>query len=135
MKHVLFGALALLTASATPEEPGAPAAPRGMVTFFDGAPCPTGWQPDSIGAGRILVGTSDPDVIGRVVGTPLAPEEDRAHDHGLTGATIDLAYKSISAADGSNGAGAAAGAAPVTGTVAPATSGLPFVQLTACVRP
>jgi len=135
VKHVLVGVLAVAAMAAVPDEPGAPAAPRGMVTFFDGGGCPGGWQPDSLGAGRILVGATDVNVIGRTVGTPLAPEEDRAHGHGLAATTIELPYKSISAADGSNGSGAAAGAAAITGTVAPATSGLPFVQLTACVRP
>lgn len=112
-----------------------PSAPHGMVAFFDGASCPSGWHADTLGAGRLLVGTTDMNVIGRVVGTPLAPEEDRAHGHGVAAATIDLPYQSISAADGSNSQGAASGTVPLTGTVSPATSGLPFVQLTACVHP
>lgn len=117
--------------------PVAPAdeAPRGMVAFVEGPSCPTGWTPATIAAGRVLVGTDQATAVGRVVGEPLAAEEDRTHEHALTGATLALPYKSISAADGGNNAGASSGPQPVTGTVAPATSGLPFVQLTACVSP
>jgi len=145
VKHVLFGSLAglaLLAGAAPAEAPRAPApaaapieAPRGMVAFFDAAGCPEGWLPDALAAGRLLIATDEVVAVGRVVGTPLAPEEDRVHDHTIAGATVDLPYKSISAGDGGNSAGAASGARAVAGTVAPATSGLPFAQLTACVRP
>jgi len=117
--------------------PVAPAdeAPRGMVAFVEGPSCPAGWAPATIASGRVLVGTDQATAVGRIVGEPLAAEEDRTHAHALTGATLALPYKSISAADGGNQNGAASGPQPVTGTVAPATSGLPFVQLTACVSP
>jgi hypothetical protein len=110
-------------------------APRAMVAFVNGPACPPGWAPATIAAGRLLVGTDEPTAIGHAVGEPFAAEEDRTHTHALDGATIDLPYKSISAADGSNNNGAAAGAQQLTGTVASATSGLPYIQLTACVSP
>ena len=127
-------------ASAPPPAPApAPAAPgieapRGMVAFFDGN-CPPGWAVATVVAGRLLVGTDRADTVGRVVGEPLAAEEDRAHDHGLSAATISLPSKAIAAADGGNNNGAAAGAQPLIGTVEAAPSGLPFVQLTTCVVP
>jgi hypothetical protein len=110
-------------------------APRGMVAFVDGPGCPTGWATATIAAGRLLVGTDQMTAVGRVVGEPLAAEEDRTHGHELTGATLALPYKSVSAGDGGNNSGASSGAQPVTGTVAAAPSGLPFAQLTACVAP
>lgn len=122
-------------AMSAPSVAPADEAPRGMVAFVEGSSCPTGWVPANIAAGRLLVGTDQMTAVGRVVGEPLTPEEDRAHDHTLTGAALSLPYKSISAADGSNNSGASSGAQPVTGTVAAATSGLPLVQLTACVSP
>lgn len=138
----LCGAWAMAPAASVPPIPAvapsvvpADEAPRGMVAFVEGSSCPTGWAPATIAIGRLLVGTDQMTAVGRVVGEPLAAEEDRAHDHTLTGATLSLPYKSISAADGGNQAGAASGAQPVTGTVAAAPTGLPFVQLTACVSP
>jgi hypothetical protein len=110
-------------------------APRSMVAFVNGASCPPGWAPATIAAGRLLVGTDEATAIGHVVGEPFAALEDRMHTHALDGATIDLPYKSISAADGGNNNGAAAGAQALTGTVEDATSGLPYIQLTACVSP
>jgi hypothetical protein len=124
------------TGSAPPAEPhGTGGAPRHMVAFVVGDECPTGWQTDALDAGRVMIGTADVAAVGRTVGTPLAAAEDRTHGHGVAGATMALPYKSISAGDGSNNQGAAAGDQPVTGSVDAATSGLPFVQLTACVSP
>lgn len=109
--------------------------PRGMVAFIDADGCPDGWVQATVAAGRMLVATADVDAVGRVVGAALAPEEDRAHDHTLSAAAIELPYKSVTAANGGNDSGAAAGSRPITGTIAPATTGLPFVQLTTCVAP
>lgn len=124
-------ATALAPASVVPVDE----APRGMVAFVNGPSCPPGWAPATIAAGRLLVGTDETTAIGHVIGEPFAALEDRMHTHALDGATIDLPYKSISAADGSNANGAAAGAQQLTGTVDDATSGLPYIQLTACVSP
>ena len=123
--------------AAPPGKPdvGGAVVPRGMVAFTTGAGCPSGWAPAAVAAGRLLVGTDQLDVVGRTVGEPLAAEEDRVHGHGAGAATLALPYKSISAADGGNQQGAGAGAQPLTATVDGATSGLPFVQLTACVAP
>jgi hypothetical protein len=48
---------------------------------------------------------------------------------------MTLPSKNIAAADGSNMEGAEARAYPVAGTTAEETSGLPFVQVKACVKP
>ncbi len=119
----------------TPAPTPADDVPRGMVAFVDGAACPPGWAPATLAAGRLLVGTDQAGTVGHVVGTPLAALEDRGHGHGLTGANLALPYKSISAADGGNQAGAASGPQPLAGTVEDSASGLPFAQLTACVSP
>lgn len=126
--------LAMVSASGS-AEPDSAAVPRNMVAFVVGGECPAGWAPNTLSIGRVLVGTDRADVVGRVVGTALAAVEDRAHGHQLGGATIALPYQSISAGDGGNQAGAAAGSHPVTGTASVATSGLPFVQLTTCRSP
>lgn len=130
-------ALALVVASSLTPATVVPAdeAPRGMVAFVDGPSCPSGWTPATIAMGRLLVGTDEATAIGHAVGEPLAALEDRSHTHTLAGATLDLPFKSISAADGGNNNGAAAGAQALTGNVQMASSALPFIQLTACVSP
>jgi hypothetical protein len=141
MRALVIAAVALLVGMATSTHsvgsapPFADRPPRGMVAFVTGDACPPGWQAETPAAGRLLVGAAQAGVIGRVVGTALEPEEDRAHVHAVASATIVLPYKSISAANGTNQQGAAATAQPVTGTASPATSGLPMVQLTTCVSP
>jgi MYXO-CTERM domain-containing protein len=113
----------------------ADSAPRGMLAFTATDACPPGWVPATLATGRLLVGTDTAELVGRVVGTPLAALEDRAHGHALTTAALALPFKSISAADGGNQQGASAANHPLTGDAAPASTGLPFVQLTACVVP
>jgi hypothetical protein len=135
MAPVASAPVASVHAAPSPSVVPADEAPRGMVAFVAGPSCPSGWAPATIAAGRLLVGTDQTMAVGRVVGEPLTPEEDRTHGHELTGAALSLPYKSISAADGGNQSGASSGAQPVTGTVDAATSGLPFAQLTACVAP
>jgi hypothetical protein len=110
-------------------------APRGMVAFVTASPCPAGWAPAGLVLGRALVGTDATDTVGRVVGAPLTPEEDRVHGHELGAAAIALPFRSISAADGGNQQGAGAGNRPLTGAAAAAPSGLPFIQVLTCVVP
>lgn len=109
-------------------------APAGLVALFSTPACPDGWQPAVVAAGRMMVGTMDPMAVGRPVGTALVDAEDRPHAHSID-TVLALPTRSISAADGSNDSGAAAGTSGLTGAAMAASSGLPFVQLTACVRP
>lgn len=142
MRMAAWGLIALVSSASGfhhPVESGAglPAGepPRGMVAFVDGPSCPPGWQIATIATGRLMVGTDQPVLVGRSVGAPLTDREDRRHTHGMAAAAIGLPERAIAAADGGNHNGAASGVQPLTGTVAPASSGLPFVQLTACVTP
>ncbi len=139
---VSVGLLARAASSNPPPVPPAASAavaaaeaPRGMVAFVAGAACPPGWQVSTLAAGRVLVGTDRAEAVGRVVGEPLGAEEDRAHVHALGVANLTLPARAIAGADGGNHNGAASGAQPLTGTTGAASSGLPFVQLPACVSP
>jgi hypothetical protein len=116
-----------------PDDASADDVPPGMVSFFTTTSCPLGWKTADPVAGRLVIGVSDPTAIGRTVGAPLGDEEDRVHGHTVN-ASIDLPAKSISAADGGNNSGGASGTRTIAGSAAPAVSGLPFVQLAACVR-
>src|SRR5262249_26469289 len=107
--------------------------PRGMVAYFTGAACPSGWQRADLASGRLIVAVTDPIAVGRTIRVPLGAAEDRTPTHGLA-PTMKLPSKSISGADGGNNQGAASGDQAIHGDTAPATSGLPFVQLTVCVR-
>jgi hypothetical protein len=137
MRILAIAALGMVSAApaAPPHADDVAPVPRNMVAFVTGDGCPSGWVVETLSAGRVLVGSDDDGVIGRVVGDPLADQEVREHGHGVAAMSIELPYKSISAADGGNHAGAAAGARPVSGAVSPAASGLPFVQLTTCRSP
>lgn len=110
-------------------------APRGMLSFVspDTAACPQGWRTAQETSGRLVVGVTDSDAVGKLVGTPLTTQEARTHTHSFL-VTADLPYKSISAANGGNGQGASARKYQDDGDTEPAPTGLPFVQLLGCVR-
>jgi hypothetical protein len=124
--------LGLSRASGGPAEDDG--APSGMVAFVQGGNCPLGWEPALLVEGRLVVAVDDGANVGVEVGEPLVDREDRAHTHAYSG-DLTLASKNIAAANGSNMEGAAAKAYPVAGTTAEETSGLPFVQVKACVKP
>jgi hypothetical protein len=130
-------AVGVCFASMRPAQGGDPSddgVPRGAVAFFGaGAMCPFGWLPADMVTGRMVVGVNDGTAVGRSVGTPLRDREDRTHTHALS-ATISVPSRSIAGANGTNRQGAAAGDQRVTGTTGAASSGLPFVQLRACVK-
>jgi hypothetical protein len=128
-----LGTLRLRPAAA--EDPGPVDVPAGAVAFFapETRTCPQGWRPATEASGRLLVGVAHGDFVGKLVGQPLASQEDRTHSHPFSLA-IELPYKSISAADGGNRQGAAAKKYQDSGMSGPAPSGLPFVQLVACVK-
>jgi hypothetical protein len=117
------------------EGPGPADAPTGALAFFapDLTTCPAGWRPATEASGRLVVGVSSGDSVGKLVGTQLASEEDRTHAHAFV-TTVTLPYKSISALDGSNQQGAAARTYMDSGMSDAAASGLPFIQLLACVK-
>jgi hypothetical protein len=105
-----------------------------MVTFFNAAACPPGWNPVSVASGRLLLASTDPAKVGVNVNPPLGNLEDRTHKHGYSG-TVALNYKSISAGDSCcNPSAAHARDNPFSGTTGNAPSGLPFVQLLVCER-
>jgi hypothetical protein len=138
----LLGALSALGLGAALRLPRASAGdadtadvPPGTVAFF-GSPdsrCPNGWRTLQDASGRLLVGATAQEAVGGLVGKPLADQEDRTHQHAYS-ATVELPYKSISAADGPNRQGAAAQKYTTQGQSEPSTSGLPFVQLTLCEK-
>ena len=129
-------ALALPFGAARGQDEKVSDVPSGAVMFFlrqDGS-CPPGYRPAQEASGRLVVGVNGGDAVGKLVGTPLSNQEDRTHVHSFATA-VELPYKSISAANGTNDQGAAAKKYGDSGISAPAPSGLPFIQLTACVKP
>ena len=132
---VVTGALVVTTRHNPHREPPVDdGVPSGTIAFFGtGTACPNGWADATQVAGRAIVGATEPSAVGVTVGSPLGDREDRTHTHAFTG-TLTLAPQGIAGANGGNNSGAAAGAYPIAGTSEPATSGLPFVQLRACVK-
>lgn len=107
--------------------------PSGTVAFFSTGVCPSGWTPAIDVQGRLVVGAPGDGTVGVKVGDPLGDQEDRAHQHAYTG-SVQPAFKSVSAADGSNQSGAQAQDYTVTGSTETQVSGLPFVQVQACAK-
>jgi|SRR5579883_238565 len=132
-RGLALAALAALLPAPAAGDSGGDGLPAGMVAFVDGGGCPTGWSVAGYASGRLVVGVTFGDQVGVTIGTPLADQEDRTHAHGYT-AMVDLPYKSISAADGSNDQGAAAMTYSWSDAVTPATTGLPFIQLAICEK-
>ena len=109
------------------------AVPAGMVAHISGGACPTGWIPASNVEGRIVIAVADGKDVGVQVGMPLGDREDRNHSHSYSG-ELQLPAKAISAADGPNLEGARAQTYTISGTTNAGPSGLPFVQVTTCVK-
>ena len=118
--------LALASTAAT-------ASQDGFVALFLAA-CPPGWSPLPLLEGRLLLLSNTSYQAGEPFGFPLTDGEDRSHTHVVTG-SFPLPSKEVSALGGSNQDAAHSGSQPLLpflNTTAPATSGLPFVQLSAC---
>ncbi len=117
-------------ASGEPSDDGVPA---GMVAYMSGGVCPVGWVAASNVEGRIIIAVADGKDVGVQVGMPLGDQEDRHHAHTYKGDVL-LPAKSIAAADGANFEGAQAQSYSISGTTNAGPSGLPFVQVTTCVK-
>lgn len=131
----LIGVLAIGVQTASGDDNTGGDVPSGMLSFMAGdvAACPPGWRVAQEASGRLVVGVTSSDAVGKLVGTALTSQEDRTHVHPFQ-TVADLPYKSISAANGGNGQGAAAARYTDSGISEPAASGLPFVQLVGCVK-
>lgn len=107
--------------------------PAGMVAYVSGGTCPAGWAAASNVEGRIVIAVAEGKDVGVQMGMPLGDQEDRLHTHGYKG-DLALPSKSIAAADGANLEGAKAQTYAISGNTNAGPSGLPFVQVTACVK-
>jgi hypothetical protein len=122
-----------LTLAAAALAGSALASADGFLGLFTGA-CPTGWSELPAAQGRLLLLVNNTFQAGAAIGFALSDGEDRAHSHAVSGA-FDLPSREVSALGGSNTAAAHSGKQPLLpflNETSAATSGLPFVQLTAC---
>lgn len=129
----ILAGVALVAFLWRPDEPtGANLVPEGITAFFEGRDCPDGWQPVADGAGRLILGTTNSELVGRTAGTPLGDHEDRTHAHTYS-ASLKLAEQRLAALNGPNKSGAKKGTYKNNGKqVGAARSGLPFMQLRFC---
>ena len=69
---------------------------RGLSRFWDGGQSLSGGISGAAGSvGRLIVGVTAADAVGKAVGKALADQEDRTHVHAFSG-KVELPYKSIS---------------------------------------
>jgi hypothetical protein len=112
--------------------PAGDSIPAGAVSFFQRTTCPDGWKAYDAGAGRALLPTVGPAPGGTTHGSGLTSGEDRQHTHDV-GGTFTLGTTSyVGIASGGNHGVAVDGDVAFKATTAPASSGLPYVQLLAC---
>lgn len=108
----------------------------GMVAFFDvpdaRKQCPDGWSEYGPAKGRLIVGTTNGDEVGRAVGEPMADRTAPTHTHGFT-AGVTLDYEPVVANGGPNKSLTAAGVDHTTrGTTGESDGNMPYMQLLAC---
>lgn len=106
--------------------------PAGAVMFFSASRCPEGWAAYDTAAGRVVVPTTGGAAGGAERGLPLRSGEDRTHRHRVSsGFTLnDVRYVGI--VGGANNGVGAAGAVTFSADTAPASAGVPYVQLMVC---
>ena len=121
----------LLPAAAFAEE-----IPKGMVAFFSGTDCPSGWSAPDYPRGRLILGTTEAGWVGQTFGFPaLGDREDRQHTHDYIGYTRISGKPICGACGGRNELGARAGGTRrVEGDTEPATTRLPFIQYLVCEK-
>ena len=130
-----LGVLAVLAHSGSAQGgPPDDGTPSGTIAYFTGGACPAGWTTAANVQGRLVVAVADGSKAGMMVGTPLADQEDRQHQHTYTG-MVTLASMNLAGDDGStNNSGAAAQTYTVMGTTGMASTSLPFVQVQPCLK-
>ena len=91
--------------------------------------CPVGWTPYLAADGRTIVSGNPGDTIG----SALSNGEDRVHSHVMT-ATFQDSSVSLAGISGCCNSLATADGVTLAGTAKPASSGIPYVQLTVCQK-
>ena len=109
--------------------------PMGTIAWFEALRCPEGWEQYAPATGRTLVPVGPLGPQGGLAedGTPLGAGPAPAHGHAISGAITLGAQRFVGVGGGGNGL-AEAGVYTVTGALAEASLGLPYLQLLACTK-
>jgi hypothetical protein len=129
-------ALLLLTCYLAPAARAADPMPTFTVAYFNGA-CPAGWTEQSLASavGRILLPTPRGGGASGFVGDALASQEEGSHAHGKATGSITSAAKEFVLIGGCcNGSLGHSGTYSMNGSAKTGHSGLPYLQLMACVK-
>ncbi|HUQ01697.1 MAG TPA: hypothetical protein VM261_04340 [Kofleriaceae bacterium] len=106
--------------------------PRGAISFFLGALCPTGWAPYADAVGRTIVPVAASGDAGMMVGTPLGVNETRAHHHDLA-VSVNLPSVSYAGIAGESNHGVSrSGQVDGLAATADAAPDVPYAQLRVC---
>lgn len=123
--------------------------PRGMVSFFNLAACPTGWSELVAGRGRYVVGLPAAGTLAGTSGTALTDLESRPvgqHNHGVTevahshtlasGVTAGAGASAMQASDNVGNLNASSVSTGLTVDNAGAVAGTnaPYIQLLICAK-
>lgn len=107
--------------------------PSGAISFFRRAACPSGWAPYEPANGRAVVPTIGATAPGTTNGEPLKSGEDRTHVHDWSVAFAVSKFDFVGFGGDNKGVGGG-GTLTVSGKTAPASTGVPYVQLLACKK-
>ena len=107
--------------------------PVGMVSFFfsPNITCPDNWKEAQYASGRLIMGVTDPQLVGTTIGTAIKDRTVPTHDHTFTG-NIIIPDKSSATVGGSNKGVGQKGTYPIRGTTGLGGLELPFVQIKVC---
>ncbi len=105
--------------------------PDGTILHFDRDRCPEGWSPAEEAAGRLFLGTQATGTSGQLVGTALAPREERSHVHAMT-PTVTLPSLSLVAGSGGNDDPARRGTYDAPTATDPTLTVPPYVHYLVC---
>lgn len=116
-------------------DPAQKAAPSGMLLFFTGSDCPTGWLQAGLSQGRFLVGLPDSGTPGQTFGgKPLSAQEIRQHTHTLSGHLDTTSHGIELASSGAAGGYAKHDSYPYSETSKPESAALPYLKLLQCQK-
>lgn len=109
-------------------------AEAGMVSFIDNphSKCPQGWAEVIDAKGRLILGTTDPALVGKTQGTPMQDQTPPLHQHDFT-IGVQLKFEPVVALSGLNYSLTGANTEyTASGTAAASDGNLPYMQLLVC---
>ena len=126
---LMFGGANAQTSNVVSSDTGMP---KNMIFFSTGTSCPTGSTRATDANGRMLLVASNVGDVGKIYGSPLRDQQDRAHWH-IGTMSVFLTSHHITGINGCcNTSATQKGSHTARSFFRGSASGLPFIQLLVC---